>query len=214
MSQTKLVIFGGGFDPIHNGHLYIAQLVAQNLHSQILFMPTNKITTYKGNLNATNTQRLHMLELAIRDKPNFKIDTREIDAKEYWYSYKTLTTLRKEYGPNTAMYFIIGADALIGLTTWEYWNQLLSLTNFIIINRTGYPYNLITDTALNSYIYTNTISNLTLDTQNYGKCYFMDITPPNISSTAIRQLVQSHQSISNYVPSTVAQYIHTHQIYQ
>jgi nicotinate-nucleotide adenylyltransferase len=211
--MDKLIIYGGTFNPIHNGHLKFADTINKILDSPIYFMP-NIIPPYKVMPTITNQQRLDMLQLAIKDNPNFAINTLELAANNYYYSQKTLTLLRLQYGDMIPFYFIIGLDSLISLSTWNFYQDIFDLTNLIVVNRHNFDYNDITDVNLRKEIATRRVDNFNDQTTTHGIIYFLpeEITA-DISSTKIRAKVKAGESISNLVPPAVEQYIKSHNLY-
>lgn len=224
MNKKSLIIFGGTFDPIHNGHLALAHKLFEVFKSEITFMPANT-PPYKEKSGTSKEHRLAMLKLALNTtlmshspaavSNIFTIDTRELEGESYCYSYKTLTALRQGMGVDTPIYFIIGADSLITLDTWDYWTKLLDLANFVVVNRTGYDINSIpTLSKLNQLFQQHKTTAFTNLTISHGKFYLLDFTPPPISSTLIREYIKAGQSIQNLVPEAVAAYIKQHHLYQ
>lgn len=203
---------GGTFDPIHNGHLAIANTVYTKFKQVITFMPT-AIPNYKAAPDATNVQRLKMLELAITNKPHYKIDTLEINKNSYSCSYSTLTFLRNKIGHNVPIYYIIGQDSLISLDTWDSWQDLFNLTNFIVLNRPDYSYAMMT-TKLQTIFKERKTTNCDNLNVPYGKIYMLDFILSNISSTKIRDCVKNNIPIDDYVPPLVAKYILQNNIYK
>lgn len=210
--NTPLIIFGGTFDPIHNGHLLMADAVYNKFKSEITFMPT-AIPNYKTAPEATNEQRLEMLEIALANNPHYRIDTLEINQDSYSCSYKTLTFLRNKIGPKIPVYYIIGEDSLLSLGTWDSWTDLFNLTNFIVLKRPNYSYETMANPLRTIFEERKTTNFANLDVQ-YGKIYMLDFVLSDISSTKIRACVKNGISINGYVPSLVAKYILEHNMYK
>ena len=141
MSETKkkVGIMGGTFNPIHLGHLIIAEeaFEAYNL-DEVLFVPSG-ISYMKDPLEVLDAKkRVHMTGLAIEDNPHFALSTIEIDRDGNSYSYETLETLRKQ-NPNTEYYFLVGADTLFALETWKHPEILLPSCTILVAVRNGVP---------------------------------------------------------------------------
>jgi len=138
-----MALLGGSFDPVHHGHLALAELCAQLLHpDELRIMPAGQ-PWQKAGLQASDADRIAMLELALQagDFPadvKVKIDTREIDRKTPTYTVETLRELRAELGPETSIVFVMGADQLQKLDTWRDWTSLFDLANFAVAARPGY----------------------------------------------------------------------------
>src|SRR3989338_3213867 len=106
--MPNLIILGGAFDPIHTGHLAIANTLYDKFKTPITFLPTNGTPPYKPALKTSNKERLDMLHLAISTNPQFILDTFEINQTEYSCSYKTLKYMRDQYTKDMAIFFLIG----------------------------------------------------------------------------------------------------------
>ena len=210
--NDKLVILGGTFDPVHNGHMQMATRLYDIFKSKITFIPTG-IPTYKAPPQATNTQRLEMLKLAIDNNPNYQIDTREITADHYYYSHKTLTELRNIVGYSIPIFYLIGGDSLLTLHTWHYWKDLLDLANLVIANRSGYDLTKFDSPDLAQEFERRKTVDLSDHSHAGGKIYLLNYTPQNVSSTYIRRQIQQGQEISGLVPPAVAKYIQQQQLY-
>ncbi|MBP9741824.1 MAG: nicotinate-nucleotide adenylyltransferase [Burkholderiales bacterium] len=210
--MDKIIIFGGTFDPIHNGHIALANKLVEVFKTPVTFMPNN-VPSYKAQPATTKQQRLAMLKLALLNNPQFIIDERELKEDNYTYSHRILTQLRNEIGNATPLYFVIGGDSLISLDTWDYWDLLLNLTNFIVVNRSGYNIINLKPGKLNNLFQQCKTDNFNDLTIPHGKFYVLDFTPPDISSTIIRKKVNSGEDINHMLPIAVANYIQKYQLY-
>ena len=215
-ANNRLVIFGGTFDPIHNGHVQLSTYLAKSLNSPITFMPNN-IPPYKSPPVATNKQRLDMLNLVISQNKLFKLDTRELYSNTYNYTYQTLQNIRHEYGNNIPIFFVMGEDSMVTFDTWENYYQILEMTNLIIINRVGYNLTQLHNKKLMNYINHHTITDLKDLNSKSGNIYRLDYTPDGISSTYLRKLLQTnteHDLIKSMLPKEIYDYIINNHIYQ
>jgi nicotinate-nucleotide adenylyltransferase len=212
-SLGKIVILGGTFDPIHNGHMQMAHLLLSIFKTKITFIPTG-IPDYKAPPQASNEHRLNMLELALNGHPYFQIDTRETEAHVYSPTYQTLLGIRREINNQVPIYFLIGGDSLINLDSWDCWVELLGLTHFVVANRMGYSMNAIQSDELKAeFIKRKRNEFKDLNTRSAGYFYMLDFTPDDVSSTLIRCKVKNGEDISGYVSDSVASYIHQHHLY-
>jgi nicotinate-nucleotide adenylyltransferase len=138
-----LALLGGSFDPVHHGHVALAELFARTLHpDELRVMPAGR-PWQKAGLQAGDRERVAMLELALGagtfpSGVKVAIDTREIDRKTPTYTVETLRELRAELGPDASIVFLMGADQLQKLDTWRAWQSLFDLTNFAVAARPGY----------------------------------------------------------------------------
>lgn len=131
----KIGIFGGTFNPIHNGHIRVACDVKANMDlDEIWFLcasqPPHKKTV------VSDFHRMNMLKLALKDFPFFYPSDIEI-ANKFRYTIDTVNFLNKKYGNEYKFYFLLGFDAFLEINTWKEWNKLFSSINFIIFNRYG-----------------------------------------------------------------------------
>ena len=192
--RERVGVLGGTFNPIHLGHLLIAQdALEQAGLDRVLFIPT-ALPPHKplaGNVSAR--QRLRMINLAIADDPRLTVDDLEIRRGGKSYSVETLAELRKRL-PSVDFYFIIGADSLADLPQWYQVEQLVRLCQFLVFARPGYPAKPVGRLA--------------------GLRYQLFSTHPcEIASREIRERLASRQSIRYLVPELVRRYIERQQLY-
>lgn len=138
-----MALLGGSFDPVHHGHIALAELFAQLLHPDTLRLLPAGQPWQKAGLQASDADRVAMLTLALRAAtfpPDVQvgIDTREIERKTPTYTVETLRELRAELGSEASIVFVMGADQLQKLDTWREWESLFGLTNFAVAARPGY----------------------------------------------------------------------------
>ena len=118
LTRKKVGILGGTFDPIHTGHLILAEAAYESFSlDYVLIMPNGNPPHKAGQVNATMEQRTRMVELAVADNPHLKVSDFEKTPQDYHYTYETLEFLKKEH-PDTDYYFILGADSLVHFYTW------------------------------------------------------------------------------------------------
>jgi nicotinate-nucleotide adenylyltransferase len=211
INNNSIIIFGGTFDPIHNGHTIIANKLYELFGTPVTFVPT-AAPNYKARPIANNQQRLDMLKLALDEDPRYIIDENEIVADEYLPSYYSLTKLRDVIGKDTPIHFLVGGDSLVTLDTWDNWQELFNLTNFIIALRPGYELKNM-PAAVQSEFNERVVSNLVNLNQPSGQIYLLKLEPIDISSTQIRNKLAHGLTINNLVPSKVVDYIDFHKLY-
>ncbi len=128
-------IFGGTFDPIHQGHLRLAQEIAEGSHlAEVRFMPSGR-PPHRARPHATPQQRLDMVKLAIAGNPLFSVDEREVNRSGPGYTIDTLKEVREELGPMRPLCLMLGADAFLELATWHRWHELFGLAHLIVAHR-------------------------------------------------------------------------------
>lgn len=132
-----LALLGGSFDPVHHGHVALAELFTQLLHpDELRIMPAGQPWQKQAGLQASDADRVAMLKLAFGN--DVTIDTSEIERKTPTYTVDTLRELRARLGPDASIVFLMGADQLQKLDSWRDWQDLFSLANFGVAARPGY----------------------------------------------------------------------------
>ena len=188
----RIGILGGTFNPIHTGHLILAEEAYFKLKlDKLIFVPAF-IPPHKSTSDVISAKdRLEMVRLAIEDNPAFEISTYEIDSKKKSYSIDTLKEFRNIYGDEALLCFITGSDSLKDLFSWKNINDIFKISKFIVANRPGYPLKDIPKEA---------------DT--------VVITPIEVSSEDIRKRLKEGKSIRYLVPEKVRKYILEHNLYR
>jgi nicotinate-nucleotide adenylyltransferase len=139
-SGSRVCLFGGTFDPVHNAHLMIAREAAGRFGlSTILFLPAghpphkqlSQVTPYK--------HRLRMVELACASEPRFRVSTLE-QGDQFSYSVDTVEALRKTLAADVQLSFLIGSDAFDEIETWHRWRDLLNAVEFIVVSRPSHDF--------------------------------------------------------------------------
>lgn len=136
MTLPLLVLYGGTFDPVHNGHLAVARHARDALMAQVHLMPAAD-PPHKGPTHADAEQRAAMLALAIGEEPGLQVDRRELLRDGPSYTIDTLRELRAEIGPQAPVALLIGADSFLGLPTWKSWRELFDYAHFVVAERPG-----------------------------------------------------------------------------
>ena len=129
-------IYGGAFDPVHNGHVAVARAAAIALDAQVRLVPTGD-ARHRTPAHASGAQRAAMLRLAIEGAPELRVDTREIERAGATYSFDTLSELRAELGADAPVAMIVGADSFVRLATWHRWRELFALAHLVVAERPG-----------------------------------------------------------------------------
>lgn len=205
-------ILGGTFDPVHSGHIKLAQYVLKQLaFNEIRFIPCYQPVHRKPPI-ATPQQRLAMLQLALDAEKQLSIDDREIKRKGPSYMIDTLITLRNDF-PETALCLILGFDAFTQLASWKKWQDLLKYAHLIVLNRP--ESNELSDTLIEQLLAKHETKNPAALRKNLaGKIYQLNMPPIPISATQIRNSLKQQQPIQTELPFKVLQYIKQHNLYQ
>ena len=207
-------IFGGTFDPIHFGHLRLAEEMAAALGlSRVLFMPAGQPPHREVPLISA-AHRLEMVRLAIAGNSFFAVDAREVQREQPSYTVESLSSLRDELGPDQPMWLLLGADAFLGLASWHQWQRLFGLANIAVVTRPGaqslQPDDM--EEPLKSEVLNRQVADHTA-AGPAGSVWFQHMTPLEISATAIRDILGQQGSVRYLLPDTVLNYIYEHQLY-
>jgi nicotinate-nucleotide adenylyltransferase len=136
----KLAIFGGTFDPIHDGHLALAREAAARCRlDRVLFVPAAHPPHKAGATHAPYADRVRMVELACQGDPRFEVSRIEQDT-ERSYSIDTIEKLRARLAPGDQLFFLIGADAFAEISTWHRWRDVVRGVRFLVVSRPGHVY--------------------------------------------------------------------------
>lgn len=130
-----IVLYGGTFDPVHNGHLAIASAAAQALDCEVRMMPAAD-PPHRPAPGASARQRAHMLDLAVEGRLRLRVDRRELERDGPSYTVQTLRELRST-DPDRPVALLLGADAFLGLPGWREWQALFGLAHFVVADRPG-----------------------------------------------------------------------------
>lgn len=191
-------IFGGRFDPVHTGHIALAQAVLTTKRfSGILFIPSVKNPLKQQKSEATFDDRMAMLRLACDSEPRFLVSDIEQRENLPGYTLDTIQALKKVY-PRVSFHFLIGADLLEGLRRWHRIDELIKLIPFIAVSRPEYTFTRLPNA------YKDRIELLTADT-------------PDVSSTEVRYLLKSHlipERLNALLPASVIAYIQDRGLYR
>lgn len=206
MTQLQ-AIYGGTFDPVHYGHLKPVEILANLIGlTKVIVMPNN-VPPHRPQPEATPDQRKRMLELAIADKPLFKLDERELRRDMPSYTADTLREWRREQGPDTPLAFIIGQDSLINFPSWHDYESILDNAHLLVCRRPGYPM-AMKEEAHQQWLERHlTHSADCLHSQPAGKIFLAETPWFNISATLIRERLQAGESCEEMLPAAVLTYI-------
>jgi nicotinate-nucleotide adenylyltransferase len=202
--QRRIGVFGGTFNPIHAGHLVIAEEVYDYHHlSTVLFIPAN-IPPHKYAEDLVDARhRYKMVEEAIRGNDKLKVSDFEIKREGKSYTIDTVQDVLRSYGRDCEIFLIIGADSLSELELWKEVKELSQLCHFVVVNRPEYSVDV--PDSLASVVGNDTVSEI--------ERLKVQISPIGISSTDIRKRLREGADVSGLVPSCVEAYIREHGLY-
>ncbi len=194
-------VLGGTFDPVHNGHLIVAEEAKTRLNlAEIIFVPAGQPWLKADRPISPAEHRLQMLRLAIVDKPYFKLSNIEIERTGPSYTVDTIAELRDKLGSEDEFFFILGWDSLAELPQWREPSRLIKMCYLVAVPRPGYPRPKLK----------------TLEASIPGlsqRVMLMEKPEIDISASAIRERVARGLSIRHLVPEPVNRYIKEHRLY-
>lgn len=210
----RVGVLGGTFDPIHNGHLRLADYVLNVFElDSVLFVPAAR-PPHKGQATVTSfAHRSAMVKLALTE-PRFFMSEMEAYRQGPSYSVDTLKELRNYLPPEIALFFIVGMDAFVEITTWKNCNQLLDYADLVVVARPAHPLELVRQVSdsLGRYSFDSARS-CWISSDHIGRIYPADMPHIGISSTAIRASIESGIPPGDLLPATVAEYIVKHRLF-
>lgn len=216
MDIKPVGILGGTFDPIHYGHLRLAEEMLELAHlREIRFIPTGT-PPHRDAPQVTALQRSEMVRLAIADQPAFVLDEREVRRTSKCYTVDTLRELRAELGATQPLCLLMGGDAFLQLHTWHEWEKLLGLAHVVVGYRPGFTLEERIHGAppvLRQHYQQRLYAVAALSQQPCGGIVELAIPKLEISATLIRSRVAEQRTIRYLLPNAVADYIHQHHLY-
>lgn len=198
----RIGVLGGTFDPVHNGHLIIAEEAQMKLGlAKVLFIPAGRPWFKDGEKVSDQGRRLAMLRLAVEGNSGFEVDTMELEREGETYTVDTMEELKRRLGEEVELFFIIGIDALAELGRWKEPERLASICEFATMRRPGF-----TELDLEA---------LERDAPGVsGRVHVLDNVQVDISSSDIRERVERGLSIRYLAPPAVAAYIEEQGLYR
>jgi nicotinate-nucleotide adenylyltransferase len=217
IAREPLGIFGGTFDPVHFGHLRLAEEAADVLDlARVRWIPAGR-PALRDPPGVGARQRLEMTHLAIAGNPRFELDPAEVETLGPSYTVPTLERLRRPEacGADRPLVLLLGNDAFAGLTGWHRWERLFELAHVAVAHRPGYP---VDPERLSPELAAAFRQRLCEDRRQLaetpaGRIAIFAMTPLCISATKIRSLLQNGESPRYLLPENVIEYIHRHRFY-
>lgn len=219
---SRVLVYGGSFDPVHLGHLALARELVSALHiDQLRIVPAGQ-QPQKARLQASASARVEMLELAFADWDlcAWQIDQREISRAATGasnYTYDSLLEIRQELGQDCGLFFALGADQLQNLCSWHRWRDLFELANLCAVSRPGYDTNLLPE-ELAALWQTRQLSAEQIRQQTHGASYLAPNLAVAVSATQLRTelaqaSLQQPAGKTLPIPAKVLDYLQLHTIY-
>ena len=200
--MSRIGIFGGTFNPIHNGHTMLAKYCMDELGlDKVILIPTYMPPHKKSNYLASETDRFNMCCLACENFDGFEVSDIEIKRKGKSYSYQTLTSLKELYNKDE-LFFIMGADMFLSLDKWKNPEIIFQKASIIAV-----PRDISSVSKLEEY-YNNIISSMG------AKAYILPNPVMQVSSTYIRENIENYNTVRDLIDSKVYDYIISNNLYR
>lgn len=215
--MKRIAFYGGSFDPVHNGHLTIAEELTRIFDLDEFVLIPAFHAPHKARLKPTSAyHRFAMVSLATLDTANTKVSTIELEAPEKPYTIETLTKLKSEL-PDDEIFFVMGADSWQEITTWRNWEQVLAEVNIIVVTRPNYEigFSHVTDQIRKRIIDKRTQSLVAKLSSEEPRIYITDAVQMDISATGIRNMIRANEtSWKRSVNRKVAEHIEKYDLYK
>jgi nicotinate-nucleotide adenylyltransferase len=223
--KKRIALYGGTFDPVHVGHIAVAHGLSKLFAlDEVLFIPA-ALAPHKRESKVTPAfHRYAMLALATQDEPLMRVSTIELDAPGRPYTFETLVQVQESMGSEAQLFFVMGADSWMEITTWREWERVLTLTNHIVVARPGYEWDASHITpAIRERIVDLRGADADaermaqeIDGSDHAKIYITDAVNMDVSATMIRRAVREGQDTDwlRLVTTSVADYIRKYGLYR
>jgi nicotinate-nucleotide adenylyltransferase len=215
----RAAIYGGTFDPLHNGHLKVARRVQKLFGIDELFFVPACVPPHKRGAGISSAfHRFAMLALATQNDERLRVSTVELDHPERPYAVETIARMQEQLGGDFRLFFVMGADSWSEITTWREWQRLLTMCDHIVVTRPGYELNTApaganvidlrgkTDEELNALISESASS----------RVFVTDAVFEDVSATDIRAAARQRDTnaLMKMAPPEVATYIEKYGLYR
>lgn len=192
--MKRIALYGGVFDPVHNGHLAVIEQILSHLQpDELLLIPCGNPPHKKGRRITDGTHRAAMLHLATKHLNNVTISNYELKKETPSYTVETLEYYRSIYGKQTELIWVVGADNITSFSRWYQPNRILELANIAVLTRPGFDPKKATEM--------------------FGDCYLITDTQVDISSTQVRENIKTKTDCSVLIPPCVEEYIRKNNLY-
>lgn len=221
--MKRIALYGGTFDPVHVGHLAVAQALSKLFAlDEVLLIPAAHAPHKRVSKVTPAWHRYAMLALATQNDERLRLSTVELDAPERPYTFETLARMPEMLGREAELFFVMGADSWLEITTWREWERVLALSNHIVVVRPGYE---LSAEHVAPAIRERIVDVLGLDDERVTqklddragkKIYVTDAVRMDVSATAIRRAVREGRDADwiELVTPPVAAYIKKYELYK
>lgn len=213
LTHGPVGILGGTFDPVHLGHLRLAQEVGAALTLSVVRFIPGGTPPHRATPQTPVADRVAMVKLAIDGNPLFVLDEREARRNGNSYTFDTLNELRAELGAACPLVLIMGADAFLGFTSWHRWQEIFALAHIAVAHRPGSALGAIPATLAREFAQRRGSDQHAVHRAAAGAIVEVPITALDISATRVREQVRSRQSARYLLPPSVLDYINDKQLF-
>lgn len=197
--MAKVGIFGGTFNPIHKGHMHLADAAFRGLElDKLIFVPSNIPPHKPADELCPDADRLEMCRLAIDGICGYELSDFEISREGKSYSYYTVKYFTSKY-PDDKFFLIVGSDMLLTFDKWYRFDDIFSMLSLAVVSREKDD--------------TDKLREKADELSTYGKIYIINADAMPLSSTEIRAKIKNNQNYSCYLPEKVVQYIRSNNLY-
>jgi nicotinate-nucleotide adenylyltransferase len=210
MTERRIGILGGTFDPIHYGHLDVGEAAQHALGLTELFVMTANVPPHRREPGAAAADRHAMVVLAVKDRPGWHASDLELQVDTPSYTSDTLAKLRARGYRSTELFFVVGADAFAEVATWHDYPRILDAAHFAVVSRPG-----LSVDALPARLpqLASRMVRRPASPDSQRSIFLIDAITADVSATAIRARCEAGESIDGLVPPIVQQYIEQHGLY-
>jgi len=206
------ILYGGTFDPVHEGHLAVAEAASAAFDADVFLLPSAD-PPHRARPGAKAEQRAEMLDLAVAGHPRLHVDRRELNRAGPSYSVDTLREVRAEIGPRAPLSWLLGADAFRELDHWYCWRELFALAHLVVAVRPGHALDAL-DPELQAEVATRwTSDSLALCDSANGLLFRLDLPPRREAASRVRGRIAAGSQWQDDVPPAVAAYIRAQGLY-
>jgi len=220
--RNRVGVYGGTFDPVHRAHLEIAKRLVDLFElGSLLFVPAHRAPHKRNATVASAFDRYAMLVLATADDRKLKVSRLELDEPDRPYTIDTLGRLKKLYGPETELFFLMGGDSWNAIDSWFAWEELLRIVNHIVVTRPGHELqinhvgNEVRERIVDLRGAKSLAYEVETQSENQRRIYFTDVVRMDNSATLVREAITSGsvEDALGQVPEPVAEYIRKYGLY-
>jgi nicotinate-nucleotide adenylyltransferase len=216
--EPRVGILGGTFDPIHVGHVAVAEAACAALAlDQVLFIPSHHPPHRRVEPFASGYHRFAMVALALADAPGLLVSDVELLASDWSYTSVTLRRLHAAAFDALQLFFITGADAFAEIATWKDYPAILDLANFVVVSRPGQPAAAMPDRLpmlRERMVLQRPGTDRTAERAIGTRIWLVEAPTPDVSSTEVRHRVRADEPVAGLVLPAVAHYIERHHLYR